>query len=468
MASPEKKIYHSLFIVTVLILSAFKWHDFSLPYFWDELGVYSQAADYQFHHAMSMMPESVPPVLSRGHPLFFTFITACAMRVFGDNVFSAHLFCFSISLLLLLAVYLKVSKYFNPLIGFLSAFILAIQPLFLAQSGMVLPEILLALLIFLSLCSYYENKFSQFAIFASLAILTKESAIVIPSAVLIYSFARWMITRIRPDALSFKAFLLTCFPYFIFALFLFIQKQQNGWYFFPYHLEVVSYSLSEFIQQFKLYAIFIFKDQGRYALSIILAISLLTSILLHRSQGRTFLLILMVPAVLFLIMHALVSIFMARYVMIVLVVFSILAAVSLVSLFPNKWLIFVSITALLFISSRHLDDGWFHYDTDLGYRRGVTVVQQAVNYTVSQMKSGDHVYANFPAYFAFCFPEGGYLPNRKILMEHVGNYYLLTCDPPGDEFHYDTLKYQMNFIRKFDNGPYHVSAYWMQQLAPKP
>ena len=468
MPIPEKKIYHSLFIVTVLILSAFKWHDLSLPYFWDELGVYSQAVDYQIHHAVSMMPASVPSVLSRGHPLFFTFITACAMRIFGDNVFSAHLFCFSISILLLLAVYIKISKYFNPLTGFLSAFILAIQPLFLAQSGMVLPEILLALLIFLSLCSYYENEFYGFAILSSLAILTKESAIVIPAAVLLYSFARWMITGIRPNVLSLKAIVLTCSPYFVFALFLFIQRQQNGWYFFPYHLEVVSYSFSEFIKQFKLYATFIFKDQGRYALSIIFVLGLLASILLHKSKGRSFLLMLMIPAVMFLLMHALVSVFMARYIMIVLLIFSILAAVSLASIFPNKWRIAVVIVALLFISSQHLDDGWFHYDSDLSYRRGVNVVQQAVTYTVAHLKADDHVYANFPAYFAFCFPEGGYQSNKKIEMEQVGNYYLLICDPPGAEFHYDTAKYQMSLLKRFNDGPYQISEYRMQQLGPKP
>ncbi|MGK3893880.1 phospholipid carrier-dependent glycosyltransferase, partial [Enterococcus faecium] len=80
--------------------------------------------------------------------------------------------------LLLLAIYLKLSSFFSPLAGFLSAVVLAVQPVFVAQSGFILPEVCLALFVLLALCFYYEERFwlfALFALFASMAILTKES-----------------------------------------------------------------------------------------------------------------------------------------------------------------------------------------------------------------------------------------------------------------------------------------------------
>ena len=92
MFSLNKRIYHLLFILGIVALAAFKYNDLHLPYFWDELGVYAQAADYQFQRTISLMPSSLPPELSRGHPLLFTVMNACVMRVFGEGVFALHAF----------------------------------------------------------------------------------------------------------------------------------------------------------------------------------------------------------------------------------------------------------------------------------------------------------------------------------------------------------------------------------------
>ena len=103
MTGRENKLYHFIFIATLVCLTIFKWNDFALPYFWDELGVYTRAADYQVQHSISLEPASAPPVLSRGHPLLFTSMNALVWRVFGEEVRVAHLFCFFIALVLLVA-----------------------------------------------------------------------------------------------------------------------------------------------------------------------------------------------------------------------------------------------------------------------------------------------------------------------------------------------------------------------------
>ncbi|HWB62125.1 MAG TPA: glycosyltransferase family 39 protein, partial [Chitinophagales bacterium] len=161
---PEK-LHHVLFAGVLVALFIFKWNDLHLPYFWDELGVYTQAADYQYHHGISLMPASVPAWLSRGHPLFFVALSASVLKLFGENVFAAHLFSLFISSVLLFVVYRKTTKYFDSLTALVAVMLLAIQPLFLAQSALVLPEITLALFVLLALTAYYEKRFALFALF---------------------------------------------------------------------------------------------------------------------------------------------------------------------------------------------------------------------------------------------------------------------------------------------------------------
>ena len=180
------------------------------------------------------MPSSVPPELSRGHPLLFTFMNAVVMRFSGEQIFVAHLFCFFISVILLLVVYVKIGKHFDPVTGILSATILSVQPLFLAQSGLMLPEISLTLFVFLALCSYYENKFWLFAFFASLAILTKEVAVVLPVSVTAYSVFRWVVLKVKPKAFNITAMALTIASYLVFGFFCSYKSGKTGGIFFQY------------------------------------------------------------------------------------------------------------------------------------------------------------------------------------------------------------------------------------------
>ncbi len=167
--------------------------------------MYSRAIIFQANHGPGLMPASLPPELSRGHPLLFTCINAIVTTVFGSHVLVSHVFCFGISILLLLSVYLKTGKYFSPLTGVISCRTLAVQPLFLAQSCLVLPEITLTLLIFLSVCSYYENDFLLYSVYASLAILTKEAAIILPASVIAYSVLKWLILKAPPQGIKLFA-----------------------------------------------------------------------------------------------------------------------------------------------------------------------------------------------------------------------------------------------------------------------
>ena len=468
MSSQQKKIYHGLFATTIVALLVFKWGDLHLPFFWDELGVYSRAAHHQFINGISLLPSSLPPELSRGHPLLFTFMNALAWRVFGEHVFAAHLFCFSISVLLLLAIYVKVSKYFDSLTAIISVIVLSVQPLFLAQSAMVLPEIMLALLVFLAICSYYENKFLLFAVFASMAILTKEAAIVIPLIALTYSVKRAVLMRRLLPSLKFGALLLTIVPYVIFGLFLVIQKQQNGWYFFPLHIDHVGFSVDVFVQQIQSFTSFLFWGQGRNLSTIVCIVGAIVAMLLGKyrlvSVGRSFTLLLLITGLAFLGFNSITDLYMERYVIVVMVCFSIFTASALTTVSKNRLVAAGFVIALVIISSQNLEGNVFHYDADLGYRHEVNVNQQAVNYVVKIQKPGDEVMGNFPIGFSLNFSAGGYLGEGDVRYKRDddNSYYLLIADP-GTDYHPEGPSDERILIKNFDDHFAHVQVYWVRK-----
>ena len=130
-----KRNLPELFVVFILLLFVLlKIPALHLPYFWDELGVYSRAGLYLHDNGLGLLPKDLPPELSRGHPLLFAFIQAIGYNIFGDGVVGGHITALIISLILLWSVYFITSKYFSKYTALLAVMILIIQPLFFAQS----------------------------------------------------------------------------------------------------------------------------------------------------------------------------------------------------------------------------------------------------------------------------------------------------------------------------------------------
>ena len=65
-----------------LIFIIFKLPHLSLPYYSDEAWSYIPAIHMMETNGLSMLPDALPPDVSRGHPLLFYFLGALWMRVF--------------------------------------------------------------------------------------------------------------------------------------------------------------------------------------------------------------------------------------------------------------------------------------------------------------------------------------------------------------------------------------------------
>lgn len=255
-------------VVTALI--AFKFPHLSLPYFWDEAWVYAPAVLEMHKSGLSLLPDAIPPELSRGHPLLFHFLAALWVKIFGTSFFAVHSFALTISVSLLVAVYFFCKEFFSPLLGLLSALMLAVQPLFIAQSSFLLPEVMMGLWTVLVLYFYLKEKWILFIVFASLMLLTKESGIVLIATLGLWTlFENVFIKKERlfkPEALKTYAFIVS--PLLVAGIYFVIQKIQQGWFFYPEHIGMMTFGWGIFHKKFLDVYGFLLQGQGRYLVFI--------------------------------------------------------------------------------------------------------------------------------------------------------------------------------------------------------
>ncbi|MEZ4804194.1 MAG: hypothetical protein R2852_01545 [Bacteroidia bacterium] len=229
---------------------------FSQAYFWDELGVYSRSSIHQFQHGLSLLPSSTPDELSRGHPLLCPFYFALFFKIFGCQPLIAH---FAAALLNLLGVYFAfriLSKYMQPILASIATLAIFIQPAFLSQSVLILPEMPL-MVCSLGAVWYYLNRQNIMAmVFVILSLQIKESALIIPVAFL-------CVELLQIPKINWKnILLLVCIPIGSIVIFFLIQKFQRGYFFYPLHTSLASFDWYFINERWVGFKNFLFYEQG--------------------------------------------------------------------------------------------------------------------------------------------------------------------------------------------------------------
>ncbi len=199
-------------------------------------------------NGLGMLPKDLPPELSRGHPLLFSFIYGFAYFLFDDSVIAGHIVSLIISITLLISVYIICNEYYSKHTGLLAVMLIIVQPVFFAQSVLVLPEVCLALFILWSVYFWSRGKLGLYALFSSLAILTKETAVIVPVVIIAGEIILFVFRN--KNGLKFKfrpSHILLLTPFIILGLFLLIQKYQNGWYLFPLHKDNIVFHIQRII-----------------------------------------------------------------------------------------------------------------------------------------------------------------------------------------------------------------------------
>lgn len=466
------------FIILVFIL--LKIPALHLPYFWDELGVYSRAGLYLHDNGIGLLPKDLPPELSRGHPLLFAFIQAIGYSIFGEDVIGGHITALIISVILLWSVYFITAKHYSKYTGLLAVMLLMVQPLFFAQSVLILPEICLALFIIWAIYFWVGKKFILHGIFSTLAILIKETAIIIPLVIIFSEMVYYLINRGNNKKIHFQfKYLMVLLPFLVFGLFLLMQKQQNGWYLFPLHGENVKISLNRIFDFGGDYLLFLFFEQGRIVISIILVISiiyLVTSKRLIKNKTSIFLGILILGGISF---NA-INFYMNRYILFVLIPFVILSSAVLIQCFRiNRFVIFG--LPLIFVAGIYCLTGKeivpvetselniqqrFQYDENMSYVEYLKIQQKAMNILLDSISSGEIIYTNFPISIALMDSRYGFTDlvmgkDFRVLSGDIGskdfNYAIISN--PGSYDYYLPDSTAIKLIQQIENEVVTINIY---------
>ncbi len=174
-----------LFAVISVFLFATHFSLLRLPYFWDEAGYYIPAARDLLHG--SLIAHSTP---SNAHPPLVMAWLALAWKLFGESQLvtrRAMLLCAAFSLTGFFRLAKSIS---NVTVASFSTLLVAIYPVFFAQSSLAQVDLPAAGLVFWALHAYFRQRRTSMVMWFSLACLAKETAILVPLALLTWETLR--------------------------------------------------------------------------------------------------------------------------------------------------------------------------------------------------------------------------------------------------------------------------------------
>jgi len=262
------------FLLVTLGFVAFKAQFLDLPLYWDEAWVYAPAVRALANSGLNIMPDALDTYLSRGHPLLFHNLASIWASMFGSSNWSLHAFALTTSVVLIALTYWVGLRMVSKPVGFFAALWLILNEKFLAQSGILLPEVLLSIFLIAGLYGYQRNKPWVYALFTTAALFTKESALVLVVAVLVWHIVRIVLDHIQGKPIAWNWLLYALIPIAFIGSFFVYQHHLFGWYLFPEHTGMVSFNMNMAKAKFKLSYGDVFEIQGLSLLTILVGVVL--------------------------------------------------------------------------------------------------------------------------------------------------------------------------------------------------
>lgn len=243
-----------------------------LPYYWNEAVNFAFALQHMLQNGVTFIPNaSLNPELTQGHPLLYYFTICFGLNVFGNSPLTAHVINLLMASLILYAVFYIAAREFKPHVALLAVLLVIIQEVFWVQSVIVMPEIMLSLCVILALYNLLLYNKIYYAVYASLAVLVSESALVLIMSGFIYTFFISQKFRFTPEFIKRNVFSLI--PIFIFAIQAFLNRLVYGWFFYPGFMSKLNTGLNSILNQLEQQWFIIFSSENRIVLSLIILIS---------------------------------------------------------------------------------------------------------------------------------------------------------------------------------------------------
>jgi len=408
----------------------------SLPFFWDESGVYGKMIYQLADTGLSLHPKAIDQWISRGHPLLYPNIIAGFCNLFGTNVTVAHIANFTFACLLLISMYRCLSKAFQPWIGFIACALLMAQPIFYTQSVFVLPEIALAFFLWWTTWFFIQKKYLLYFLAGTGAVLVKE-----PAIIWIGSLMLWEVLKNR-KLISWKM-LLWLTPLIPFFIFIYVQKSTFGWYFFPFYTGSIDLKIGSLTGNLKDLLEFLFWKHGRI-IWLAMIIFVLFGVLLHKLKKNTGEIIflpdsryqsgLFAGAVYVLFSSTI--FFCDRYLIPVLsIVTTMVGFIGFHYVFRKQYVfILFFVVCMSVISFLYISSDKFNYDNDMSYIRSIDSTKKTIRYMLERnMLVQDQFSATMPVIFALSDSRFGYLPADTMARHssalHEGSNYAVQVIP---------------------------------------
>ena len=393
----ESRITGYLIILIFIIL---KLPHLDYPFFWDESWPYASAIHSMYQHGPSLSPDAIDPNLTRGHPTLWIFMVATWMKIFGTSLIAIHSFPLLVSTLFSISIYEIARKLFNPITGIFALLLIIFQLIFFVQSSLVLLEISLAFAALSSIYFYSTNQLKWLTFSLLILFFIKETGTILGLSLGIMSIIRWL----KRD-INLKEFLrhlmVFSIPVIAYVVFFSIQKKLLGWYFFPFHVELVEINYpvirDKFIAGLSLLTI---EDNRRLLLQLLalfMAVVLVSKwdVLKNNiaqfsfetffgekwSEQKTFVLTILLFIPVFLFFSGM-NVFINRYYLIVLVPFYFLYALIFASLVKkfNASSFFIIAGLLISFHVYSFKNSYKIGDNDLGAFKIMRVEQSMISY----------------------------------------------------------------------------------------
>lgn len=185
-ASTFAAIFAAIFLLHLPLLH--------LPYFWDEAGYYVPAAR-DLLLTGSVIPHSAP---SNAHPPLVMAYLAASWKIFGYSPFVTRTAMLMVATFTLLGVFRLARRVANEQVAIAATACTALYPVFFAQSSLAQVDLAAAGLTLWGLDTYLARRWRVTAIWFSLAVLAKETAVLAPLALLVWELVRPWLEEFQP------------------------------------------------------------------------------------------------------------------------------------------------------------------------------------------------------------------------------------------------------------------------------
>ncbi len=379
-----KSWYFITFLIALILFIVYELQYIDRPFYWDEAWSYASGVKAMYDKGPSLLPGAIHEYLYRGHPTFFYFITAIWLKIFGTSLTSAHSFFLLISVALILSIFFIGKDLVNELTGLIASVCLMVTPLFLAQAGFLLPEVMLALFSLLTIYFYHKNKPGLEVLSGTLLVYTKETGLVLIGTIILFDF----VVRIKntPSVKTFFSdihkFLIHFLPILLVSLFFILQKIKLGWFFYPEHIGMMDFDTGAFRYKLMLVLKYVLKQDGRFIISLGILALLLVYFYQEGINGKIQKFISL--SFLFLLNYILFSafnFFTLRYLLSVLPILYLICSILLFKVIKDKkYFALIFVSGFSYFSLQETIHPTETGDSKPGFIQMVRVHKQAINF----------------------------------------------------------------------------------------